>query len=160
MEDGTWSRVNSAVTGKEDGVHTVPAMTSLRLAHTGIRTAGLATRHVRCQRRPVGPMGEEKISRETNAMLWDTTHPHTVATFLGEACGSGGVPLDFPGKQRLIERQFNGWSGVMRSAHVGTAVLLFHRVRVDVHQRTKRNVPVFVGSPDKPSGWSPITRSV
>ena len=106
-------------------------------------------------------MGEEKISEEMRAGLWDTTHPHTVAPFFKKACGSGGVPLDFSGKQRLIEKQFNGWSGVMRSAHVGTAVLLlFHRVRVDVHQRTKRKFPVFVGSPDKPSGWSPITRSV
>lgn len=105
-------------------------------------------------------MGEDKISEEMGAGFWDSTHPHTVATFLGEACGSGGVPLDFPGKQRLIERQFNGWSRIIRLPHVGTAVLLFHRVRVDVHQRTKRNVRVFVGSPDKPSGWSPITRSV
>ena len=49
-------------------------------------------------------MGEERISEEMRAMLWDTTHPHTVATFLVEVCGSGGVPLDFPAKQRLIER--------------------------------------------------------
>ena len=37
-------------------------------------------------------------------MLWDSTRLHTVTPFFKEECGSGGVPLDFPGKQQLIER--------------------------------------------------------
>ena len=51
----------------------------------------------------MGPMEAEKISEEMRAGLWDSTHLHTVAPFFKKTCGSGGAPLDVPGKQRLIE---------------------------------------------------------
>jgi len=83
-------------------------------------------------------MGEEQISEEMGAGLWDSTHPHTVTPFFKKVCGSGGAPLDFLCKQRLIETiQWMEWDDIISTR--GNPSVINHLVSIDLYQSIKRN---------------------